>query len=165
MRPVFRFCAWLACAACLLPAQSPKKWSGPRPEKPDIPYLLHVNQLIETEVGMASESKTKDGALYSVPGASSPVKTPVPEPIFLFQADKINPERMTLFRMESKGGQRTLLLPDPGRRRRDSPKPVFMLVTPFDKGLFKLEVNEFLPDGEYCLSPDGSNQVFCFTAY
>jgi hypothetical protein len=39
-----------------------------------------------------------------------------------------------------------------------------MLVTALDKGLFKLEVNEYLPNGEYCLSPDGTNQVFCFTA-
>lgn len=158
---------WVAAFACagLAFGQAAKKWSGPRPEKPDVPFLLHVNQLVETESGMATESKSKDGTLYSVPGAASPVKTPLPEPVFLFQAGKINPERMTLFRMESKGGSRTLLLPDPGKRKRDSARPVFMLITAFDKGLFKLEVNEFLADGEYCLSPDGSNQVFCFSAY
>lgn len=157
---------WLAgfSLAGMAYGQAAKKWSGPRPEKPDVPFLLHVNLLVETESGMAAEAKSKDGTLYSVPGPASPVKTPVPEPIILFQAGKINPERMTLFRMESKGGQRTLLLPDPGKRKRDSVKPVFMLITAFDKGLFKLEVNEFLPNGEYCLSPDGSNQVFCFSA-
>ncbi len=158
---------WLAAVslAGVAHGQAAKKWSGPRPEKPDVPFLLHVNQLVEAETGMATETKSKDGTIYSVPGASSPVKTPVPEPTFLFLAGKINPERMTLFRMESKGGQRTLLLPDPGKRKRDSVKPVFMLITAFEKGLFKLEVNEFLPNGEYCLSPDGSNQVFCFAAH
>lgn len=110
------------------------------------------------------EAKSKDGSLYTVPGAGSPVKTPMPEPIFLFQAGKTNPERMTLFRMETKDGRRSLLLPDPGKRKKDAARPVFMLVTALDKGLFKLEVNEYLPDGEYCLSPDGSNQVFCFAA-
>lgn len=165
MRRFFLSGLLFASLACLASAQAARKWSGPRPEKPDVPFLLHVNQLVETESGMATESKTKDGTLYSVSGASSPVRTPLPEPIFLFQAGKINPERMSLFRMEPKGGQRTLLLPDPGRRRRDGPKPIFMLITAFDKGLFKLEVNEYLPNGEYCLSPDGSNQVFCFSAY
>ncbi len=156
-------------AGCLLLAvvaagQAARKWSGPRPEKPDVPFLLHVDKLVETEAGMAVEAKSKDGSLYTVPGAGSPVKTPMPEPIFLFQAGKTNPERMTLFRMETKDGRRSLLLPDPGKRKKDAARPVFMLVTALDKGLFKLEVNEYLPDGEYCLSPDGSNQVFCFAA-
>jgi len=26
-------------------------------------------------------------------------------------------------------------------------------------------VNEVIDNGEYCLSPEGSNQVFCFTTY
>lgn len=144
--------------------QAAKKWAGPRPDKPDVPFLLHVDKLIETEAGTATEGKSKDGSLYTVPGAASPVKTPMAEPIFLFQAGKINPERMTLFRMETKGGQRSLLLPEPGKRKKDAARPLFMLITALDKGLFKLEVNEFLTDGEYCLSPEGSNQVFCFAA-
>jgi hypothetical protein len=153
----------IAFAGCL-PGQASKKWSGLRPTKPDVPFLWHVGQLVELESGTAVESKSKDGTVYSVPGAGSSAKTPLPEPIMLFQAGKINPERMSLFRMEVKGGQRNLLLPEPGKRKKDSARPLFMLVTALDKGLFKLEVNEFLQDGEYCLSPDGSNQVFCFTA-
>lgn len=164
---MFRAAALCACyllLASLAAGQAAKKWTGPRPEKPDIPFLLHVDRLVETESGMASENKSKDGSLYTVPGAASAVKTPMAEPIFLFQAGKINPERMTLFKMETKGGQRSLLLPEPGKRKKDAARPVFMLVTALDKGLFKLEVNEYLADGEYCLSPDGSNQVFCFAA-
>jgi hypothetical protein len=146
-------------------AQAPKKYTGPRPPKPDVPYLLHASKLIETEKSVATESKTKDGTLYTVPGAESPVKTPVPEPIFLFKADKINPNSLSLFRMTPRGGSRTLLIPEQGRRRKDSLKPVFMLVTPLEPGLFRIEVNEPLEDGEYCLSPDGSNDVFCFSEY
>lgn len=142
-----------------------KKWAGPRPDKPDVPFLLHVDKLMTTDVGTATESKTKDGSLYTVTGGGAAARTPIPEPILLFQAEKINPERLTLFRMEVKGGQRTLLLPEPGKRKKDAARPLFMLVTALDKGLFKIEVNEFLPNGEYCLSPDGSNQVFCFAAY
>lgn len=154
----------LIAFAGLLPGQAAKKWSGPRPAKPDVPFLYHVSQLIELESGMAVEGKSKDGSLYSINGPSSSIKTPLAEPIFLFLAGKINPERMSLFKMEVKGGQRTLLLPEPGKRKKDTARPLFMLVTAYDKGLFKLEVNEFLADGEYCLSPDGSNQVFCFSA-
>ncbi len=153
--------------AALVPAgaQAPRKYQGPQPEKPDTPYLLHATRLVETEKGVATETKTREGTLYSVPGAESPVKTPVPEPIFLFRADKINPERLTLYRMTPRGGQRTLLFPEGGRRRRDGPRPIFMLVTPLAPGLFRIEVNEPLEDGEYCLSPDGSNDVFCFSEF
>ncbi len=32
-------------------------------------------------------------------------------------------------------------------------------------GLYRIEANEFLPNGEYALSPEGSNTVFCFQVY
>jgi hypothetical protein len=34
-----------------------------------------------------------------------------------------------------------------------------------EPGLYRVEVNEPLEDGEYCLSPEGSNDVFCFSEY
>lgn len=146
-------------------AQAGKKYTGPRPPKADVPYLLHASKLIETEKSAAAESKAKDGTLYTVPGAESPVKTPVPEPIFLFKAEKINPDTLALYRMTPRGSSRTLLMPEQGRRRKDGPRPVFLLVTPLEPGLFRVEVNEPLEDGEYCLSPDGSNDMFCFSEY
>ncbi|MCX7602464.1 MAG: hypothetical protein N2036_00165, partial [Bryobacteraceae bacterium] len=63
------------------------------------------------------------------------------------------------------GGSRTLTFPEGGRRRKDGPKPVFLLVTMLEPGLYRVEVNEPLEDGEYCLSPEGSNDVFCFSEY
>jgi hypothetical protein len=89
----------------------------------------------------------------------------VPEPLFLFQSDKLNPQRLSLFRMEIKGGQRTLSLPTDLRRRKDKARPLFILVSPIENRLFKVEVNEPLENGEYCLSPEGSNKVFCFSEY
>lgn len=149
-------------AAGLLPAQQ-DKYTGPRPPKADIPYLLHATNLVETEVNEAQQSAAKKGTLYTVQGAASPVKTPVPEPIFLFKSDKINPDRLSCFKMTVTGGSRTLTIPE--RPGKDSPKPVYMLVTALTSGLFRVEVNEPIEPGEYCLSPDGSNTVFCFTLY
>jgi hypothetical protein len=148
-----------------LPAAAQKKYNGPRPPKPDVPFLVHANQLIPVETGNAREAQGKSETNYSVAGASSPTRTPIPEPVFLFQSDKINPERLSLFRMEVKGGQRTLALPSDPRRRKDSARPLFILVSPLENRLFKVEVNEPLDNGEYCLSPEGSNTVFCFSEF
>lgn len=154
-------CASMLVCASPLMAQS--KYSGPRPPKPDLPYLLHATQLIPTEADEAVQSQDKKGTLYTIRGAASSVRTPLPEPIFLFQSEKINPDKLSCFRMTIAGGSRTLLIPDkPGK---DSPKPVYLMVTPLDRGIFKVEVNEPIERGEYCLSPDGSNTVFCFTLY
>lgn len=157
--------AVLGLAAAPMLAQSARKYTGPRPDKTDVPFLLHATRLIELEHKVASEAKTREGTLYTVEGAESPVKTPVPEPIFLFRPEKIHPDRLTLFRMTVRGGNRTIFFPEGGRRRKDSPKPVFLLVTMLEPGLYRVEVNEPLEDGEYCLSPEGSNDVFCFSEY
>src|SRR6266545_4036702 len=103
-----RHCALLLplMAACLLPAQ---KYTGPRPAKPDVPYLVHADNLVATEVAEAKEEKRKDDLLYVVAGAASPVKTPLAAPILLMQAEKLQPERLQLFKLDSKGGQREIL--------------------------------------------------------
>jgi hypothetical protein len=151
--------------AAALPAAAQKNYSGPRPEKSDVPFLQHGKKLIEVETSEAGEAQGKGDVNYSVPGANSPTKTPVPEPLFLFQSDKLNPQRLSLFRMKIKGGQRTLSLPTDLRRRKDKARPLFILVSPIENRLFKVEVNEPLENGEYCLSPEGSNKVFCFSEY
>lgn len=146
-------------------ASAQKKYTGPRPPKPDVPFLLHAGKLTETEVATAQEGQSKDGPTYTISGATSPARTPLPEPIFLFQSEKINPDRLTLYKLDVKGGSRTLVLPNPGKRKKDGPRPLFVMVTPLTAGLFRVEVNEVIDNGEYCLSPEGSNQVFCFTTY
>jgi hypothetical protein len=34
-----------------------------------------------------------------------------------------------------------------------------------DDDLYWIEVNEYLENGEYCLSPQGSQAVYCFQVY
>jgi hypothetical protein len=157
--------AALVLLLAALPAAAQKKYSGPRPPKPDAPFLVHAGQLLPVETLEARESQGKNETHYAVNGAASPTRTPVPEPVFLFQSDKINPERLSLYKMETKGNERTLSIPSDARKRKDSARPVFILVTPLENRLFKVEVNEPLDNGEYCLSPEGSNTVFCFTEF
>jgi len=114
-------------------------------------------------VSEARQSTEKNNTVYTVPGAASAVKTPMAEPIFIFLAEKLNPDKLALYKMTVDKGTRTLTFPN--KQGKDSPPPIYTMVTPLDKGLFKIEVNEFIDDGEYCLSPDGANAVFCFATY
>ncbi len=154
----------LAACATLVPAAQ-DRYAGPRPPKPDIPYLLHADNLVETEVTQAREEKRgKEAVAYVVEGASSPARTPVAEPIFLIQTEQLAPEKIELYRMAVKNGNREVVVsPKP----KDSAHPLRLSVTRLDEHLFRIEVNEGLglENGEYSLTPQGSNQVFCFTEY
>ena len=135
------------------------KYDGPRPPKPDIAYLVHADTLIPTETLEAKD----DGGLYSVPGASSSARTPLAEPIFLIESDKVLPERLELYRWEVKGGRRELAT---GKgKRRGSAKPLHLSVNKVDGRLYRIEASEPLENVEYSLSPNDSNQVFCFEVY
>ena len=57
-----------------------------------------------------------------------------------------------------KGGQREV---DLSGGRRNS-KALHLAVTRLGQGLYRIEVDEVLENGEYVLSPMGSNRVFCF---
>jgi len=160
---MLRACSILALASTVAFSQ---KYAGPRPPKPDVPYLLHANRLVETEQSEAREEKRKEDTVYVVSGASSNAKTPLAEPIFIFESRKIPPERLKLFRLEpTKNGSREIVFPPPNKRKKDAPRPLYMSVTRLGDGLFRLEAQETLPNGEYSLSPDESNQVFCFQVY
>ncbi len=161
---------WYRLALPLLPwlvALAPaQKYSGPRPAKPDVPYLLHAASLLETEAGEAREEKRKDDTAYVVAGAGSPARTPLAEPIFLLVAEKLAPEKLELYAMTVKGGQREVLFPaNPGKRRKDTARPFHLSVTKLEGNLYRIEVNEGLENGEYSLTPGGTNQVFCFQVY
>src|SRR5437588_12510741 len=148
----------LACVAVV----SSQKYSGPRPEKPDIPYLLHADNLVATEVAEAKEEKRKDDISYVIPGASSPAKTPLAGPIFIFQSDKISADKLQLYRFDVKNGHREVFFSHKGK---GSARARRINVTPLGDNLFKIEVDESLENGEYGLTPEGSNQVFCFQVY
>ncbi len=135
-----------------------EKWDGPMPPKPDVLYLVHASNLVETETGQARPEK--NGAVIS--GASSPARTPLAEPIFIINAQSISPERLELARLEVKGGNREVTLSS-GRRRGS--RFLHLAVTPLGGHLYKVEVDEPLENGEYALSPSGDNRVFCFEVY
>ncbi len=139
------------------------RYKGPKPPKSDIPYLLHATSLVETDSGEAQESKSKNDTVYTVPGTAAKARTPLAEPIFLMNVDKLSAEKFSCYRMETKGGSRQLVLPlKPGK---NSPKPLRMNVTRVNDNLYRIELSETLANGEYTLSPEGSNQVFSFSVY
>lgn len=145
--------------AGLLPAQ---KYSGPPPGKPDLPYLLHADSLVPTEVSEAREVKKKDDLSYTVEGASSNARTPLAGPIFLFQDGQLSAEKLQLFKFEVKSGHREVFFSHKGKL---AARQLRLNVNPLGGGLYKIEVDESLEKGEYGLTPDGSNQVFCFQVY
>ncbi|MBV6433465.1 MAG: hypothetical protein IANPNBLG_03643 [Bryobacteraceae bacterium] len=159
---MWRIVFLLALAAALPAAE---KYTGPRPPKPDLIYIVHASNLVPTEQAEATEGKKKDDTIYTVSGAESPAKTPVAEPIFILESKSLSPERVQLYRMEVKNGQREIVFPPPGKRRKDAPRPMHLSLRRLGDGLYRIEANEFLPNGEYALSPEGSNTVFCFQVY
>jgi len=156
-----KLCLSLVVAGlCLLAADH---YDGPRPPKPDIPYLIHANHLIETEVSEAREQSSKKESSYVIPGAASPARTPMAEPIFIIESSKLTPEQIELYRLDVKGGSREVVLQQ--RRRRSESGPFHMLVTRLGGKLYRIEADEPLQNGQYALSPNGSNTVFCFEIY
>ncbi len=153
---------WLLMATGLAPAA--EKYTGPRPPRPDLPYLVHADNLIPTEVNEARQQTRGRDTIYTVPGAASPARTPVAEPIFLFLSEKIAPQTLELYRLEVKGGDRRIVFPE---KKKDQPRPLRLVITRLDEKLYRLEVSERfgLENGSYSITPAGSNQVFCFDVY
>ena len=141
-------------------------YDGPRPPAKDVPYLKEATKLVATEVQQAAEAKSKSGTAYTVPGATSTARTPIPEPIFLFASSRIDPATLELAHFTVKDGKRELVLG--GKKSSDDgdDQPVLHLtLRKLDSGLFEIEAAEMLEPGEYALSPQGSNTAFCFTVY
>jgi len=143
----------------ILPAQ---KYSGPRPAKPDVPYLVHADSLVETEVVEAKEEKKKDDLSFVVAGVSSTAKTPLAGPVFIFEGDKLSANKIQLYKFEVKNGRREVLFSHKGKLQA---RPRRLNVTPLGGNLYKIEVDESLENGEYALSPEDSNQAFCFQVF
>ena len=144
-------------------AWSAEKYTGPVPPKSDLPYLAHADNLIETERHVAREETRKDAVAYVLPGAASPARTPLAEPIFLVKADKLVPEKLSLYRMEIRGGNREVVIPQ--KKVKNPPRPVPLVITRLGNGIYRVEVDAQLENGQYTLSPDGSNDAFAFEIY
>ncbi len=152
-------CLVLCFAAAVAAAQN---YTGPRPPHPDLPYLKHAENLVPTETLEAREEKgKKDETTYVIAGATSSAKTPLASPILLLQEDKIVAAKLALYKLESRNGRREIVFSP-----KKQPKAIRVELTRLsgDK-LYRLEVDESLEPGEYALSAEGSNQVFCFQVY
>jgi hypothetical protein len=147
-------------AVALVAASLAQTYSGPQPSKADIPYLLHAGRLLPTEVLEAKENQQKDASVYTMPGEHSPVKTPLASPIFILKANQLNPEQLQLFQLQTADGHREIKF-----SKKKNPQPYTFTVKKLDAGIFRLEVNESLPVGEYSITPTQSNQTFCFAVF
>jgi hypothetical protein len=140
-----------------------EKYTGPWPPKPDLPYLVHADNLIETETAAATNEDKGNQRTAWVSGAGSAVRTPLAEPIFLIDSQKLTPEKMELYRFDVKKGRREVTFTLKGGK--NSSRALRLTVTRLEGKLYRLEANEALENGEYSLSQDGSDQVFCFQVY
>jgi hypothetical protein len=148
----------LFCAGALLA----QKYEGPRPAKLDLPYLVHADNLVPTEAADAKREDRKNEVVYVIPGANSSARTPLSSPVFVILAEEIQASHLQLYKLESKSGQREVLLT---RRKKLVAHPIRLNVTKVEDNLYRIEVDEILGNGEYSLTPEGSDQVFCFQIY
>jgi hypothetical protein len=152
------FASLLACALAAQPAGN--RNSGlPDPPKKDVPYIIHASLLLETEVNEAKQESRKDDQLYAIPGAASPVKTPLAGPEFLFRSDAIAPDKLQLYKVDSRNGRREIVI---AHKKKQVAMPIRMSVVRVHDNVFRIRVDAELDRGEYSLSPEGSDTVFCF---
>jgi hypothetical protein len=141
-----------------------QKYSGPVPDKEDLLYIIQADNLIPTETGTAQEVKgKKDETTYVVKGAASTARTPLASPIFILKAKELVPEKLSLYKLDVKNGQREITFRS-GKRAKN-PEPVHINIKKLGEGLVRVEVSDSLPNGEYSITPEGSNDVFCFEIY
>lgn len=150
-------------ALLALPLLGADRYTGPRPPKADLPYLQHADNLVETESGMASMETRKDATYAIVAGTTSKARTPLAEPIFLVQTNKFQADKFEIYKMELKDGKREVLVDH--KKPKNLERPVHILITRLDDKLYRIEVDEPLENGEYVLTPQGSDDVFAFTIY
>jgi len=156
---MLRRIVWLALAVAV--AASAQKYDGPVPPKPDLPYLKHAENLIPTESAVAKEEKRKDDSTFIVEGPTASARTPLASPIFLMKSVNLQARNLQLFKLEVKNGRREIFFP-----AKKPPQAIRIVVTRLSSdGVWKIEVDESLEPGEYSLSPQGSNQTFCFQVF
>lgn len=83
-------------------------------------------------------------------------------PEFLLKTSSLDPKRLELYRLESQNGRREILI---RKKKKIVATPYHTSIVSVSPGVFRIRVDQFLEDGEYCLTPNGSNAVFCFTVH
>ena len=146
-------------------ASGQRKEAASKPPKADLPYLLQAGNLIPTEPQPISRSGAKGDETVSVSGVTSPARTPLPEPIFLFSPGEINAGDLELIRFQIANGRRQW---KKGQQSNtdDEPEQVLRLtLRPSSEGVVRIEAAAMLNPGEYALLPRAKNTAFCFTVF
>lgn len=140
-------------------------YSGPRPDTSDVPYLLHASKLVALDVGDAKEDNRKEGMFGTVSGPSATARTPMAEPMFIMETKNTSADKLELYKFEVKNGNREVFLRSTGKKSKQGARPMRLTVTRLGPNLYRIEAAETLEPGEYSLSPNDSNKVFCFQVY
>ena len=72
-------------------------------------------------------------------------------------------ERLSLYKMDIKNGRREVSFNK--KKAKENATAIPLSVKRLEQGLYRVEANEMMVAGEYCLSPEGANEVFCFQVY
>jgi hypothetical protein len=138
------------------------KYAGPKPEKKDVAYLIHASTLVQTEIARPVPKDDGGTTTWSIPGESSLAKTPLALPAFIIDASAIAPLKLQLYQFELKGAHRELMLAKNGTGEN---QPILITVANLSGTLYRIEVVNEVPNGEYGLTIPGSNQFFCFSVF
>jgi hypothetical protein len=137
----------------------------PTPPKPDLPYLVMADDLVPTEPIVAktetrNEGKKSQEATYWVAGEHSSAKTPLASPIFAFKRKDVDIEKFEVYPFTIRNGRREVTFSS----RKDVTRYT-LTITLIKDDVYRMEVNESLPAGEYAITPNGSDQVYCFGVF
>jgi hypothetical protein len=138
------------------------KYAGPKPDKKDVPYLIHASTLVQTEIARPVPKEDGGMTTWSIPGESSLAKTPLALPAFIIDAAAVSPAKLLLYRFELKGAHRELTLAKNGTGDN---QPILITVANLSGTLYRIEVVNEVENGEYGLTIPGSNQFFCFSVF
>jgi hypothetical protein len=157
--------AWMLTLvmAWSLQAEELNSFGLPNPPEADLPYLIHAGKLVATEHATASEERKNKQTTYFLAGVTSGVRTPLAGPEFLLRSESLDPNKLQLYNLVVRSSRREITFEDD--KPKKNPQPYIVSAFPGDAGLFKLRVDASLERGEYCLTPEGSNELFCFTVY
>jgi hypothetical protein len=89
-------------------------------------------------------------------------RTPLASPTLVIEAAGINAEKLQLFRLDVKNGHREIRF---RYKAKSGAIPLRAEISRLPERLYQIDVIDSLAAGEYALSPDGTNDVFCFEVF
>jgi hypothetical protein len=69
-------------------------------------------------------------------------------------------ERLSIYPFEMRDGRREITF-----SKKKVMKPYTLTLKKVGEALYRMEVDQSLPAGEYAITPSGSNSVFCFAVF